>query len=118
MTSSKREAATTSCRAMPESMSATVVKDLTTATSRSQADVNREVRLRILLRMRMLALCVVLCLLVACGGGEAAGISTGVPATVTGTVVSVEPAEGDVESFVLEQDGERFELRIADDVDY
>jgi hypothetical protein len=68
--------------------------------------------------MRMTLLCGVLCLLVACGGEEVAGVATDVPATVTGNVVSVEPAEGDVVSFVLEEDGTRYELRIADDVDY
>jgi hypothetical protein len=67
--------------------------------------------------MRWLLVCAFVCLLAACGGDEAAP-SVDVPATVTGIVVEVEPAEGDVESFVVEQDGERYMLLIADDVDY
>ena len=58
------------------------------------------------------------CLLLAACGGDEPDASTEVPATVTGNVVQVEPAEGEVESFVVEQDGTRYELRIADDVDY
>lgn len=37
---------------------------------------------------------------------------------LTGEVIEVEPAEGDVESFVVEQDGSRYRLLIGDDVEY
>lgn len=37
---------------------------------------------------------------------------------VTGEVVEVEPADGDVESFVVEQGGSRYRLLIGDDVEY
>ena len=47
-----------------------------------------------------------------------AGIPEDVPATITGNVIEVQPADGDVESFVVEEDGTRYELLIADDVDY
>lgn len=70
---------------------------------------------------RLLALVLIGVLMTACGGDAPdliAEESDPLPATVTGNVVSVEPAEGDVESFVVEQDGTRYELRIADDIDY
>ena len=67
---------------------------------------------------RLLALATLCLVLVACGGEDVAGTPHDVPATITGNVVEVEPAKGDVESFVVEEDGTRYELLIADDVDY
>ncbi len=41
------------------------------------------------------------------------------PTEITGVIVSIEPAEGDIESFVLEEDdGDAHEVLIAEDVDY
>ena len=66
-------------------------------------------------RLSVLALVLLAC--VACGG-ESTLSGEDVPATVTGDVVEVRPTDGDVESFVVEQDGSRYEILIADDVEY
>ena len=54
--------------------------------------------------------------LAACAGGES---ERAVPARVVGVVVSVEEEAGQVTSFTVEaEDGESYELFIAEDVDY
>ena len=63
---------------------------------------------------RLLAVLCVCGLLAACGSDQPAEV----PATVTGNVVEVEPSDGEVTSFTIEQDGTRYELRVADDVEY
>lgn len=63
--------------------------------------------------MRALAAVVVLALAPACGdGGEPP------PSRLVGDIQEVHESDGRISAFTLEADGERWEIGIADDVDY
>jgi hypothetical protein len=54
----------------------------------------------------------------ACGGSGGAGEAGRAPAEMEGRIVGVREEEGQVRSFVVEADGERYELAIDPAVDY
>jgi hypothetical protein len=68
--------------------------------------------------MRFWTLALALLLLGACGGDDVVSRAEDVPSVVTGLITSITPAEGDLESFVVEQDGTSYEILIAEDIDY
>jgi hypothetical protein len=70
--------------------------------------------------MKVLAIVTAALLLVgaACAGDDAVSRGEDVPSVVNGLITSIAPAQGDIESFTIEQDGTSYEIKIADDVDY